>query len=289
MTSVSAGVFEATLAPDGARTRVISSHHRAPLVLQRPRWPDGDDACELVLLHNGGGVVGGDRLHLDIHLQAGARAVVTTASAGKLYRSAGPEARQDVHLTVGPGAKLEWVTQEGIVYANACYRQVMRADLAADAALLLWEVTRFGRTARGERFTGGEWRSAIEVYREGRPVWIDRQYVPGSEALWASPHGLDGQPVVGTLAWLGRPVDAALVEAVREAARGIEGQVGTSQLPEGLVCRFRGAQTSAARDWFQAIRTLLRQHEGRPAPAWPRAWQPWPSATPGCPEEAPLV
>ena len=40
------------------------------------------------------------------------------------------------------------------------------------------EITRFGRSARGEKFCFGNWRSHTEVWQQGQPLWIDRQWLP---------------------------------------------------------------------------------------------------------------
>ena len=49
-------------------------------------------AQEAVLVNTAGGIAGGDRLTIDLALEARARLVVTTASAEKIYRSEGAPA-----------------------------------------------------------------------------------------------------------------------------------------------------------------------------------------------------
>ena len=51
-------------------TQLIYSHNQAPLKVQRPFYPEGAKICHSVMLHTAGGVVGGDRLSSNIHLQA---------------------------------------------------------------------------------------------------------------------------------------------------------------------------------------------------------------------------
>jgi len=56
----------------------------APLKVQRAfRGEDG--RCELPLLHTAGGLVGGDRLSLNLRLEAGSRALLTSVAAQKVY------------------------------------------------------------------------------------------------------------------------------------------------------------------------------------------------------------
>ena len=120
------------------------------------------------------------------------------------------------------------------------------------AAWLGMEVNRFGRSARDERFLRGEWWSNVEVWQEGKPLWIDRQYLLGSQEAWESPHALAGQPVVGTMVWLGREADATWLETARalwDEMQGL-GEAGVSLLPAGLICRYRGPSSSEAMRWF---------------------------------------
>src|SRR5207247_6926377 len=69
-----------------------------------------DDAASIVcMLNPTGGLVGGDRLVVDVAVGAGAHACLTTPSATKVYRTAVGPAEQAVRLTLAPGARLEWV------------------------------------------------------------------------------------------------------------------------------------------------------------------------------------
>jgi len=258
-------------------TQIIHNQMQAPLKVQRPFYPEGQEVCHSVILHTAGGVVGGDRLSLNFHLQANAKALITTAAAGKIYRSSGQLAQQNIDIQVDSGANLEWLPQETIVFDGAMYRQNLRVELAPQASILLWEITRFGRTARGEKFLSGEWRSHTEIWRQNSPLWIDRQWLKGGEKMLESPHGLAGKPVVATLAWLGEPVTAEIVEKVRAlqckaTIYPINLTAGVTRLPNGLLCRYRGSSTAAAREWFVGIWHLLRLSFSERPCCLPRVW-----------------
>jgi urease accessory protein len=239
--------------PNGA-TRLAHSYHEAPLKVMRA-WPAGK-ACQVMVLHNAGGMVSGDRVAVDVTVEPGAHAVLTTASAGKVYRSEGAVAHQDVTVRVGAGAIAEWRPHETILFRQARFHQTLRVELAPEATFFGWELTRFGRTAMGERFEGGWWRGHTEVWRGETPLWVDRQWLPGEPDALDGAFGLAGAPVVGTLVWLGASVDAARVDALRGAWTG-EGEIGVSRLEHGLVCRYRGALSEEARRWFEAVRDRM--------------------------------
>ncbi len=270
------------------KTQLTHAQVQAPLKVQRPFYPEGSAVCHTIVLHTAGGMVGGDRLSQTIHLSPRAHALITTAAASKIYRNQaidtspspplvreGTEARQTIHIQIDADACLEWLPQETIVFNGAIYQQDLRVELAPGASWLGWEITRFGRSARGEKFLQGEWRSHTEVWQQGRPLWIDRQWLPGGEEMVNSPHGLAGKPIVASLAWVGQTVSPEIIEKARMLwnAEERQGEAGVTQLISGLSCRYRGCSTSEVRNWFTDVWQLLRlSFLGRPVTK-PRVWQ----------------
>jgi len=241
---------------DRGRTRPIQPFCQAPLKLQRPFYPSEDGTCCSTLLHTAGGIVGGDRLEYQLQLDSDARALLTTAAAGKVYGSNGPVAEQTVEISLATGSQLAWLPQETILFAGAQYAQQMRVDLAPGARWLGWEVTRLGRSARGEKFLEGCWRSRLEVWQEGTALWVDRQRLVGSPETWASPVALAAQPVVATFLWLGQPIADASFARCQAIAAPATGGV-TRTLGDGLIARYRGDSTAAAQRWFLALWQIL--------------------------------
>jgi urease accessory protein len=132
---------------------------------------------------HGGGIVGGDVLQQKIHLQAATNALITTASAGKVYQSNGQMAQQLIEIKIDDNAGLEWLPQETIIFNGAVFRQHLRVDLGENSSWLGWEITRFGRSARGEKFLAGEWHSNWEIWRSGQPLWLDRSFLLGGKMI----------------------------------------------------------------------------------------------------------
>ncbi len=285
------GKLELEFADRSAKTILSRSLVQAPLKVQRPFYPEGDAICHSVMLHTAGGIVGGDRLSIAVQVEPNAQALLTNAAATKVYRSNGPEAQQLIHLQVASGACLEWLPQETIVFDGALYRQHLKVELAADATWIGWEITRLGRTARKERFASGEWRSQTEVWHNNHLIWVDPQWIQGGSTMIDSLHGLAGCPVIGSLAFVGQSVSKALVEKARlcwlsaqealpspaaepqtDASLASLGQIGVTRLPLGMLCRYRGHSTAAARRWLIAVWQLLRQeYRARPI-CIPRVW-----------------
>lgn len=274
------GQLNLAFANRSGATVLIKSQNQSPLKVQRPFYPEGQSVCHCVCLHTAGGVVGGDRNTLNFHAEDNAIALITTAAASKIYRSNGLQARQNIHMLVNSGACLEWLPGETILFNGAIYRQDLRVELAPGASWLGWEITRFGRSARGEQFLQGEWRSYAEIWQQGRPLWIDRQWLPGGEEILNSPHGLAQKPVVASLAWVGQAVSAEIVEKARSLwdnqpllnNGGTRGEAGVTRLSQGLLCRYRGSSTAEVRNWFTEVWNLLRLYFLKRPACPPRVW-----------------
>jgi urease accessory protein len=259
-------------------TQVNHSYSQAPWKLQRPFYPEGDRICHSVLLHTAGGMVGGDRLSAEINLAEHTHALITTAAAAKIYRSNGLVAQQSTQIKIAAGAYLEWLPQETIIFDSAIYNQTLHIELAPQATWCGWEIGRYGRTARGERFLSGQVRSHTEVWQQGRPLWIDRQRLSGGTDTIHSPHALAEQPIVASLAFIGQVIPAELVEKARILAKTVlkgemQGEFGVTRLEQGMLCRYRGASSLEARTRLIAVWQMLRVSLMGASTCIPRIWQ----------------
>lgn len=253
--------WRATLALDfelrGRRSVLTERRHDGPLVVQKPRYPEGDDVCHAIVVHPPDGIAGGDELLLTVRAKAGARALLTTPGAGKWHRTAGPWAHQRIALEAGAGAVLEWLPQETIVFEGAAAELESDIRLAPDARFIGWEILRLGRTASGERFKRGQLRTRTVIRRDGRVAWLERARLEGGSDLLDSPLGLAGEPVFGTMLAAGPQLDAGLVAACREP-QPREGTGAVTCLPGVLIARYLGASSEAARGYFAQLWRILR-------------------------------
>ena len=93
-----------------------------PLRLRCPGPPSAE--LEAVILNTAGGMAGGDRFSIEVSVAPGARVVVTTAAAEKIYRSLEADSTVEVNLKIAAGGALAWLPQETILFdsraARAC-------------------------------------------------------------------------------------------------------------------------------------------------------------------------
>lgn len=255
------------LGPAAGRTRLLHKRQLGPLTVQRPFYPEGE-VCHLYVLHPPGGVVGGDRLDIDVDVAAGGHALITTPGAAKLYRSAGPTAVVEQRLRVAQGATLEWFPLESILFPGARVRARTRVDLTDEARFIGWELYSLGRPVIGERFDSGTLTAGLALHRDGRPLLAELLRVEGRRHL-DGPSGLRGHPVCGTFAATG--CDRAALDAARGvAADGVS--LGITLLDDLLVARALSGTTEPVQRLFCALWRVLRPGLLRRDACPPRIW-----------------
>ena len=165
--------------------------------MQKALYPEGDAVCHAVVIHPPGGIAGGDALELNVTVEPGAHALITTPGAAKWYKANGRVASQHVRLAVD--GVLEWLPQEAIVFDAAEVRSSIDIDLAADATMIGWDIVALGRRAAGERYSRGCFAQTIRLSIGGELTWIERTRIAGGDALLDAPVGLAGHHVFGCL------------------------------------------------------------------------------------------
>ncbi|MET0924890.1 MAG: urease accessory protein UreD, partial [Xanthobacteraceae bacterium] len=133
---------------NGGVTRRWRVREEGSLRVRCPGPPAGE--LEAVIVNTAGGVAGGDRLRLEVSVEPGARLVVSTAAAEKVYRTLEPDAAIDVTLAVGAGGSLAWLPQETILFDRARLARSIDVDLAEDAPLIQAEALVLGRSGKGK-------------------------------------------------------------------------------------------------------------------------------------------
>lgn len=255
----------------GARTALTHRRHQGPLMVQKPFYPE-TETCHVYLIHPPAGVVGGDRLEITVDVAEQAQALITTPGSGKFYRSAGPTAKLTQTLSVAKNASLEWLPQDTILFAGCEVDMLTHVQLQPGASFVGWEILCLGRPSSGEVFDHGRCRQRFELWRDGRPLVIDRSLLTGGDDLLTAQWGLQNQPVTATM--LATPATVEMRDAARDAVTDSNFSEGFSAtlLDDVLVCRFLGKQGAHARQAFTqawaAIRPLMLE---RPA-CEPRVW-----------------
>ncbi len=265
------GELALRVAPREGRSVLTGLRHRGPLRVQRAFHPEPGGACHVYLLHPPGGLVGGDELSIDVDVESGARALLTTPAAQKIYRAPERASAQRVRLAVRDGASLEWLPQETIAFDGAQARLGIRVDLEGSASFLGGEVLCLGRPGAGERFQHGRIEQSFEIWRADRPLWIERLRLGGGSPFLDAAWGAGGRTALGTFVCVGERPD--LVEQIRAAVEPRDGEwLEVTQLRDVIVARFAGARAERARECFISAWKLLRPAVLGAACELPRIW-----------------
>lgn len=245
--------------------------HNGPLVVQKSLHPEGDAICHAVIVHPPGGVAGGDALHLQVNVDEGAQALLTTPGAGKWYKANGTLATQDLKFTLAAGSGLEWLPQENILFDAAEVRFGAEIDLAADARFAAWDIACLGRQAQQEAWQTGVYQLKQQIRRDGRLIWNERAHMRAADLLTSSRVGLGGAVVFGTFLVCAGAVPADVVQACRALAPA-GAKTGITALPEVLAIRYVGQASQQARQYFEQCWQLLRPWYYGRAATRPRIW-----------------
>lgn len=139
----------------------------------------GSSRLDAILINSAGGLTSGDRLSVEIELEAGACASVTTQAAERAYRAAAGPAHVETRIEVATGAEMFWLPQELIVFDGAKLDRRLHCDLADGARLLLVEPVIFGRAKMGEALRDIWFRDRIAADRAGEPLYRDTTRLSG--------------------------------------------------------------------------------------------------------------
>jgi urease accessory protein len=230
------------------------------------RFPRGGYGCEGVIINTGGGVAGGDRVTHAVTLEDGASATLTSQAAERIYRSQGSAAEIDVALALGEGASLAWIPQETILFSQASFMRRLEIDMAANATLLMAEITVFGRKEMGETITQGRYADRWRVRRGGTLAFAENIRFEGNlDAGLKSPAVGNGARVAATVLYVAPAAEDKLL-AVRNAIDAATSRIAASAW-NGLLCiRCLGPELEAVRRDISLAICALRQQP------MPRVW-----------------
>ena len=234
----------------------------------RFRFPDQvRDECEAVLVNTGGGLTGGDHFRLDAKAGERSSVLLTTQSAEKIYRSQGPEALIDTHLTIAAGGRLAFLPQETILFSGARLRRGLRVEMEENSVLLAAESVVFGRSAMGEVLESGSFRDRWRIRRGGRLVFAEDIRFDGAiaETLKRKAVG-DGARAAATILYATPDAEAKL-DPLRDLLAEARCEAGAACFDRLLIVRLLGPDAAQLRRDLASCLVFLR---GAPLP---RVWQ----------------
>lgn len=250
------GLIVACLLPD-ATSKLSTITYQYPLKLITPSRPPETRSALVFLLSYGGGLVGGDNVHLAVEVQKGARLSIVTQGHTKVFKSPTPDivTRQTMRVDIAPGAALCLLPDPVQPFEDSVYEQSQIFRMTSGASLCLLDWVTQGRTARGENWSFVRWDGRNEVWSvpEGNAETAGggRLLVRDAVILDSRQHGQHPQ-----------------MKTLRESMHGM-GVVGTlvlrgplmKSLGDFFLAEFAALPRLGARD-FRSDETRAKEEEG---------------------------
>lgn len=245
----------------GPRTVLTQSSCSSPWHYFPPSFLDDSGCAYTWLVNPSGGLVGGDHVTVAARLEADTHVLMTSPSATRVYRSEGEPAVQEIRVTAGAGARLEWLPEVTIPFAGSRFRQSIHVELAPGATVVLWDAMASGRVARAERWAFASYENEIVIrMASGRSV---------VERLSVTPDSVGGLvkrwDYVGSLFVIGDAVgperlaalEGELVELCGQQPEQLLGGVSKPAVP-GLVVKVVARSAPALTAFVEAAWSHLR-------------------------------
>lgn len=260
------------------KTILSKNLHFGPLMVQKPFYPESPKVCHIYLLHPPGGVVHGDQLKIDVNVEPSAHALITTPAAGKFYRSNGQFASLTQTLQVEDSALLEWLPQETLLFNASIVHLKTHITLSKNARFIGWEMLCLGRKASAEPYTAGECRQHFELWRDNKPLFIERCQIEGQSPMLKEKWGMDHWPLTATLIATNctkvqlKAVQELFEQLITASPPRFRGHISVTLKEDLLICRFLGEQAEHARYCFIEVWKLIRPSVMKQEVHIPRIW-----------------
>jgi urease accessory protein len=235
--------------------------------------PEEAGVEEAAIVTTTGGLAGGDRLRFRLEAEQSARVSITTQAAEKVYRTTGDRTLLDVDLSVTGQSRMEWFPQETILFNRSRFVRNTSVDLEPGSAMVIGEMTIFGRTEHGETDPEIDLLDRWRVRRNGQLVWAENFGFSGrlGDAMQSAAR-LEGARATAMLLATG-PVDDDLLGKLRELTVSVDGITGgVTVIDDLLVCRMTGRRPHILRKLVINSWREMRQSVLEFGPRLPRVW-----------------
>lgn len=250
--------------PQGRKTVLYHRCHSGPLMVQRPFYPEGE-ICHVYVLHPPGGLVGGDQLAVEIHLEREARALITTPGATKFYRSAGLSAvlRQQFYLKAQ--SSLEWLPQDNLFFPDVQAKLYTHFHLEEGAKLFAWENLCLGLPVMNKSLNRGTLVTQLQIWQAGMPLLHEHlRIINGDLSILAN------YPLVATL--VVAPANSRLLQLARKVTEYQPTAAGATLLDTLLVVRILSHNNLHMQTVLRRLWRILRPEVIGRISCPPRIW-----------------
>ena len=173
--------------------------HQGPLRILKSLYPECPSVCHNIMVHPPSGLIGSDRIEVNVQMAEATHAFITTPGATRFLGRSSQWATQTLNARLAPGARLEWFPMETLIYSGSWAKNQMFFDLAPHSSVMYWDLYALGLQATGQPFTEG----SLETFTECKGKWREHGLVRANDhVLLDGPLGLQGHRTLGQLVLL---------------------------------------------------------------------------------------
>lgn len=243
-------------------TRMPHVFQQPPLKASRELYEGKDPTVTVYLMESSGGMVAGDRNDITLKLASESKVRLIQQSALKIYPShTGETCFQRIDVDVDEDARLEWMPEVIIPFADAKFQVDTTLRLKESSTVLWGEIIAPGREKRGEIYDYESFRSNFKVYVEEELIAFDSLHFSPKEADLRRVGVLEDAMYIGSV-WLISPnVDQVDVRAFQETLRVEEGlQAGITRLEGNAIhCRWLGREQWSLQEEMKRVYAALAE------------------------------
>ena len=281
------GILQVEVQQDNGRSIISSLRQRMPLRASSPLYFTNNGEVAFFIMNPAAGLLQGDQHSILVRVKQDAQAVIFGQGATKVFRSPkGILSKQFTTLIVEQGARLEYMPEVVIPFAESCLVSRMNFQISSKASAFFWEITAPGRVARQELFDYNLLDQQTNIFLDRELIFSDRfrlepPWVPTFLKTWKNPLGLmHGYTHMGTLWAIDPNMEKVMLELVQRNTEDETGFLehmaeryniliaGTAICKQAYCFRALGHSAEAIQEGFKEIWRILRLRLYN-EPEWP--------------------
>ena len=260
------GALRITLELDKTKNKTVltQQYSKAPLLVQKALHYDvaNPAMAYLFLMSSSGGVLQGDRYHIDISVKSKAIANITTQGATRIYKMESNYGAQFVDIDVDDDAYLEFLPDQIIPYKKARYFQQVLIKSGIGSTIVYSEIITPGRVAMGEMFDYDLCYLRLIAKNSDKTLFADAARLDPKEQKFNQTGILGTKSVFGTLYIITKKNLQKISDEIDVISENTDLVCGSSFLPEdsGLVVRIMGNYSEDIKSAIHQCVRIVRKH-----------------------------
>ena len=254
------GKLDLEFEPRRGYTRMPHVYQQPPLKASRELYEGKDPTATVYIMESSGGMVAGDRNDITVKLAPSSKVRLTQQSALKIYPSqTGETCFYTIDVEIGEQARLEWMPEVIIPFADAKFQVETTLRLAGDATVLWGEIIAPGREKRGEIFNYESFQSIFKIFVEDELIAFDSLHFAPRDVALSHIGLLEDAMYIGSI-WLVSPnADKIDVRKIQETMRVEKGLRASITRLEGnaIHCRWLAVEQWSMHEEMKRVYALL--------------------------------